>query len=203
MAHPPRETGYWEALGRFVETYAELEQSISGALWSFSKASPQIAKALFSGTRADAASKYINRILDSTKAKKEIKAEFNYLFSQLGHITDIRNLIIHHETVSSPRGWKISNRRIALDRKRLKERPISATILGQMSDDLEKIIAHLTLLVFRKEKSGRIQIEFVKNAYAKELASAWLYKPPSQQPPQRKRSQKRPKRQRPRSPSQA
>ena len=198
-----RESGYWEALGHFVENYAEIEQAISGALWSYAKVSPQIARALFSGTRADAASKYINRILDATKAKKEIKDEFNHLFSQLGHITEARNLIIHHETIWSRRGWLVSNRRIALDRKRTKERPVSVEILNQMSQDLEKISLHLMLLVFRKERVGNTHIKLLKNVFAEELASAWLYKPPQQQAHRRKKTHKSPKRPRLPSPSQA
>jgi hypothetical protein len=189
-----KESGYWETLGRFIEAYAELEQAVSGALWSFAKVSPQVARAIFSGTRADAASKNINRILDGSRGRQKTKRDFNYVFAQLGHVTEARNLIIHHETIFSRKGWIATNRRFAIDKKRLKERPVSVEILNQMIHDLEKMSAHLLLLVFQNEKAGRKNIKMVEQAYATELAAPWRYKPPQPQPHRRRKRRKHPKR---------
>ncbi len=189
--HPPREAGYWEALGRFIEAYAEIEHVISSTLWSFAKVSPPIAQAIFSGTRADAATKLINRILDGTKARKAIKEEFAFIFAQLNLITEARNLIVHYETTHIGGKWVVTNRRIALDKKRLRQQPISVSILTQMSADLEKISIHLYLLFLRNEKAKRSNISEIMHAFAQELLAPWQYKPLPNRPGKRKKRGRR------------
>lgn len=178
------EDRYYHELGRFIEEYAELEQAISGLLWSFAKVSTPVARAIFSGTRAEAAVQNINRILDVRKDKKEFKDNLLPLTIQLGHITAARNLIIHHETRrKNDRVVSVTNRRVALDKKRLRERPMSTKILRRMTADLEKIIAHLILLLFRNEKMSKREIASVQHVYAEELNAAWQYKPPKDRQP--------------------
>ncbi len=107
-----------------------------------------------------------------------MKEEFNFVCTQLGQIREARNLLIHYETRRGKDGipYLVTNKRIALDKKRLVEKPISATILSEMTADLEKIVGHLIVLLFRSEKASRSEIAQVKNAYAKELAAPWQYK---------------------------
>jgi hypothetical protein len=189
----PASESYYEALGRFIEGYAEVEFAMGGLLWSLAKVSTPIARAIFSGTRSEEASKLINRICDIRRTPKEMREEFNFACAQLGQIREARNLVIHYETRRRRDGtpYLVTNRRIALNRKRLHERPISTAILRQMTDDLEKIVGHLIVLLYRSEKMPHREITHVKGAYAKELVAPWQYKPsPNQQQKSRRRMRK-------------
>jgi hypothetical protein len=186
----PREREYWEALGRFVEGYAELEQAMSGLLWNLTKISTPIARAVFSGVRAEAASQYINRIFEATKVEPPWRAAFQEVCSRLGPITEARNLIIHHETRRKRRSGDavVTNKRVALNQKRLRERPMSATILDEMTADLDKIVAHLVILLWFSDGAPAGEIKFMRRVvYAEELASLWRYKPPQRPQPTAKK----------------
>jgi hypothetical protein len=180
MLVPPHreEKEYFEALGRFVESYANVEQSISGALWSFSGLKSPIARALLSGVRAEGAGQYLSRIFEVKRVKREIKQEFETINTQLLHITKVRNLLHHHETLHRKNARFVTNKRVALNRKRLRKHPISAKILKRMTDDLDKIAAHFTLLVFRNDRVSSKQLAIAKHVFARELDASWRYKPP-------------------------
>jgi hypothetical protein len=53
---------YWQTLGQFIETFADIEARMFYLLASYSNVSIDVAKALFSGTRVEAAIKLIRRI---------------------------------------------------------------------------------------------------------------------------------------------
>lgn len=179
--------GYFEALGRFIEEYAEVEQALSGLLWSVAKVSMPVARAIFSGTRSEAAGQYINRILEVTKGKKILKRDLPLMLVQLKLIREARNLIIHNETKRKrDQVVSVTNRRIALNKRALHERPMSPEILRQMTADLERITAHLIMLLFCDDKVPKRQIAMVKRAYESELNAAWQYIPPKPNPAQSK-----------------
>jgi hypothetical protein len=189
MADPAgSEPDYYRALGRFIEEYAEAELAMSSLLWSMARVRPEIARAIFSGTRSDAASKYINRLFDVREDSfRDLRPEFEMVSTQLGHIRDARNLIIHNETVRGSDGepFLITNRHVALDKKRLIERPISAAILHQMTCDVKKIVAHLLMLLFTSEKTATVLLLIAKT-YAEELRASFQYKPPPVRSPKEK-----------------
>jgi hypothetical protein len=194
-----RDPDYHAALGRFIEQYAEAEFAMASLLWGVAKVSAPIARAIFSGVRSEGASQFIVRIFDVIDAPKEHKEEFKFITAKLKLIRDARNLVIHDETRRGRDGipYLVTNRRVALDKERLRERPMSAAILQQMTDDLEKIVGHLLLLLAQSKNAPKAEIEFIKDVYATELDAPWQYKPPLIQQPKstRRKPQGRKKRQ--------
>jgi hypothetical protein len=155
-----------------------MEQSISGVLWTFAKVPTPVARALLSGVRTDYA--LFKRALDATKTKREIVDEVKVLSDRVQQITTTRNMLVHNETVRAKGAMWITNRRIAPAKDKLRERPISTPILKQMTADVEKISAHLTLFVFQKAKVSRKELALVRSAFATELAelaASWQYIP--------------------------
>lgn len=188
------EPDYYRALGKFIEEYAEAEFAMLSLLWSLTRVRAPIGRAIFSGTRSADATKYINRIFDVSSSRiSKLRNDFEPVAAQLGHIRDARNLIIHNETVRGKDGQPlmVTNRRVALDKERLIERPISATILREMTEDLEKVTAHFILLLFRAERMPEREISVFREAYEKELRASFQYKPPPT-PHMKQTKQKRP-----------
>ena len=60
-AVPPSETdegrknqqAYYEALGRFVQIFAEVERLVAQTLWAYAKTEQAVAKIVFSGTKIE------------------------------------------------------------------------------------------------------------------------------------------------------
>src|SRR5205823_6392002 len=91
-------SAYHECLGRFIRAFAATEGTMNGALREFSKVTGPVARAIFSGTRAEAAKQYITRIMDAEHYRQEIKDELKNVFNQLGLINSARNEILHYGT---------------------------------------------------------------------------------------------------------
>ena len=194
--HPPtaemRE--YWEALGRFIHHFARVETHISVNLWKLTRISIRIAQAVFSGVRMDAAASLINRVLDATNADPTARDEFQYIFTQLGHITKVRNDILHYG-ITSPSfepGLHTSNRLVAYSEDKIRETPVSATILNQMTDDLITI----ELLLGRLHTTGWVPPDVQDTIYGPHSRGTWRYKPLAQASHPRRRRDPHPKRKR-------
>jgi hypothetical protein len=86
-------SGYYQALGKFVDTFANVEEILFLYLrvgWS----SLRHGKSHFSGVRIHDAVSFIKRIAEVGKA--ELSAALDDVLSQLLIINDVRNLILHH-----------------------------------------------------------------------------------------------------------
>jgi hypothetical protein len=167
---------YFTALGYFVDKFAQTEKLLAICLWNLSGTSIEKAKALFSGVRTDAATGYITRILTATNAPQNAKDEYQYLFSHLGHITKLRNSIMHYGTeFNDTEQYKTSNRFVALTPERIEERPVSAEILWAVGHDLDRINWRLAAEMSRDEPIPR---EFFTGVPA--WNAPWRYTPPTQ-----------------------
>ncbi|HXC54039.1 MAG TPA: hypothetical protein VNU97_01970 [Rhizomicrobium sp.] len=178
---------YYEALGQFLQLFAETEALLHNLLMFHAGVDRDVARALFSGVRADAAMSLIDRLSVVRPMPEDRAKDLKNVFDQIRLINAQRNLVIHYGALDifAPGGPSVaSNRRIALDAKRLQEIPISAAILNHMSLDLLKAKQHLA---YRHIKplvtTGQADPEAVKiilDAVAPFLAGAWRYTQPPQ-----------------------
>ena len=183
---------YWQSLGQFIDQYAEAEAAISGVLWHLTKVTPSVGRAVFSGTRADAATKYISRLLEVKKIGQLEKNHIKYLFDHFGEITKTRNDIVHYGTQYNDDGdFIVTNERVALNKSKLREHSITANVLDQMSHDLEVIIADLFAFLVRKSPHD---LRIVRMIYAKHIGAPWRYKFHAPSSQDNKRSPRPPKR---------
>jgi hypothetical protein len=144
-------TIYHQSLGKFVSTFSMVECALLWAFWECAGVPSPIAQAVFSGTRIDGAIGFINRIADAQKWRKSKKQEFQYVFTQLGHINKLRNNILHYgATLDVPGQWIVSNALFAHIPEKMHTVAISRTVLEDASEDLLKILAHLLVLSYGK-----------------------------------------------------
>jgi hypothetical protein len=191
----PQQREYWEALGQFIDTFAECEAVMAFALESYSDVSPQVAKALFSGVRTDAAANYILRILEVRKDLAPDRETLQAAFTQMGHINRLRNDIVHHGARFKGEFPIVSNKRAALTRTRLRETLVSASLLDAVIEDLETINAQIRLTLGKELPSAALYLEH----YGPDAQRPWRYKPAqptsgggkSRPKPQRRKPQRR------------
>jgi hypothetical protein len=180
--------GYWLALGIFVHQFAQIETTLWLMLSKLAGVNWPTARAVFHGVRSDGARQYINRLLE-INADQPTKDDFQFIFTQLGHITDARNSILHYGTAFGDGDEFLStNNFFALTEERLKSFPVSQKILNQMTTDLKTIGKYLQYYLFR-DAPGRSP---TRNQDRPPRA-AWQYKPPRQASPGGKTRNKAPK----------
>jgi hypothetical protein len=169
-------SAYHETLGRFIQAFASTEGTINGALREFSKVSGPVARAIFSGTRTDAAKQYITRILDAENYKQGIKDELKSAFDQLGLINSARNDIIHYGTkFEEADRFIVTNEARAHLPSRVSTVTVSTRILEQMMADLNKI--SMILLVQAMDLTNPESATYYRQALAPILQRPWQYKP--------------------------
>ena len=84
----------YQELGRFVDLFASTEVLLQLTLWNMSRVPNQIAKAVFSGVKADLAMQNIKRIFEATDAPAEKRKRYQEIFTHVGWISDARNLLL-------------------------------------------------------------------------------------------------------------
>jgi hypothetical protein len=158
---------YYEALGRFVDMFANVESAMAFTLWHYAKTPRHIARAVFSGVRIDAAIDLINRLIAVTDVSADLQKDLNYVFPQLKIINKARNDIYHY-------GASGTTRLKALTEDRVRTFPVSSSILNDMSADLNKIILHLY--------TGHMGLHpLLPTARLAILQDPWRHKPQPQQ----------------------
>jgi hypothetical protein len=162
---------YWEALGRFVATFALVEQNMQMTLWQVVGVKPPTAQAIFSGTRVKPASDYITRIAEAKKWTIDEREIIKDVLSHLGEISRVRNDILHYgATQSISDEWIVTNKTEAHIASKIRTTRISITNIDQMIADLDKIIFHLIAIAER----GRTKP--FPPAFDAVLKHAWQYK---------------------------
>jgi hypothetical protein len=168
---------YYEALGRFVDMFAHVESAMAFTLWHYAKTPRNIARAVFSGVRVDAAIDLINRLIITavTDVSEDLQKELNYVFPQLKIINTARNDIYHYGVSGIADGTLgVTTRLKALTEDRVRTFPVSSSILNDMSADLDKIILHLY--------TGHMGLHpLLPTARLAILQDPWRHKPQPQQ----------------------
>ncbi|MEJ0075357.1 MAG: hypothetical protein WDO17_07895 [Alphaproteobacteria bacterium] len=82
---------YYEALGRFVDTFARVESVVTQTLWKYANTPSKIGKVIFSGARIENGSQYIKQLAEATGAPQESRDDLENALQQLGIISRVRN----------------------------------------------------------------------------------------------------------------
>jgi hypothetical protein len=170
-----RERAYYEALGRFVQMFAEVEKVITQTLWAYAGTKAEVAKIVFAGTQSETAAGYIKAVAKATNASDESLADLENVLQQFGIIRGARNDILHYgaKFIAEGKGL-VSNAWKA--KAEPTEFPISADALLHMETDLRKIIAHLG---YRHLGRARPKSAFGQKILDDTLHFPWRYKHPS------------------------
>lgn len=176
---------YHLALGRFLDTFSQIEATMHQLLWHYAKTRFPIAQAVFSGLKIDAEMGLVTRLTEVRRVGKAAKADLEYVFAQLRDLNSARNDILHYGSHAHINGERlVSNFLLALNRSRLREFPISDGKLRAMHADCVKIIVHLRHNHIDRKKQIS---EETRDLYQYFLHEPWSYKhPPVVQPKQQK-----------------
>jgi hypothetical protein len=138
---------YWRDLGQFVHQFAHVERFLLGVLWRYAGVSLIMGQAVLSGVRSSEACSLLNRVFEAKQLQATAQGkDLTALIEQLGHITEMRNAILHFGTrFSEGDNFRVDNRHIAFNDRRVREFPVSSAVLQQMTADLEKISNHLAV----------------------------------------------------------
>lgn len=186
---------YYQALGRFVAEFTEIEGGMQMALWHFTHVKVPVAQAVFSGVRADDAANKITRIADAENWSEEIRAEWQVIATRLGILRTLRNEILHYGAEWEIEGeWVITNRNFVHKPEKIVNTPVSPKILEDATADLQLLSLRLFHFIFAPDASSSGLLAIKK----KTLDQPWRYTPPLRTRPPDKTSKKsaRPPRQR-------
>jgi hypothetical protein len=164
---------YWLTLGEFIDNFAKVETATHLALRWYTRTQTVVAKAVFSGVRADAAVEYLRRLAEAAFINASEWTELEPVLNQLRAINAMRNRILHEgaEAIAEGRGFTTNALR-ALTEQRITAFPISPEILAAMTRDLRKIFIHLAV-----RHSGRV-LRGAHPELDEILRASWQYKPP-------------------------
>jgi hypothetical protein len=135
-----RERTYYEALGRFVQIFAEVEKLVWQTLVHYVGVSHEVAKIVLTAGKVDQCAKHIKQIVAATNVPKEKRDDLEFVLEQLWVINGRRDAILHYGATAIAEG-----RGMVSDAWKAKAEPkefsISDTTLAEMTDDARKITA--------------------------------------------------------------
>jgi hypothetical protein len=164
---------YWQALGRFVETFAGVELLVFTLTCFYAKTPERLGRIILSGQRTDACSGYIRTIMRIEQFPSTLTEELEGVLNKLSEISRGRNFLIHYGSFeTSDKGRIISNISRAKSSTSIEEIRASVADLEIMTIDLIKIRSHLTMLRVMPgasfdDRAAQMPI----------LLDAWQYKP--------------------------
>jgi hypothetical protein len=168
---------YWQSLGEFIEAFASFEFAMSVYLRSEAKIEYKLALIFCRGLNLDQKKAIIKDIWKIRPPVEALKAEVLEVFSRSQKIAEVRNSMLHFGSFVNLEGDRITS-----DAERTigeaREFRISPESLLHMRLDILKCAYHLLSLAnqeFRPLSVREGLIEAIRNA--------WLYTPPSDQPP--------------------
>jgi hypothetical protein len=91
-----RERAYYEALGRFVQIFAEVEKLVWQTLVNYVGTSPEVAKIVLTAGKVDQCAKYIKQIAAAINAPKEKRDDLELVLQQLCILNGVRDHILHY-----------------------------------------------------------------------------------------------------------
>jgi hypothetical protein len=129
-----RERAYYEALGRFVQIFAEVEKTVWQTLVRYVGVPTEVAKIVLTSGKVDQCATHIKQVAKAASAPKESQDDLEDILQQLGIINGARNDILHYGATEIAEGrgmvsdaWKAKSQPT--------EFPISPTALEEMAED--------------------------------------------------------------------
>lgn len=166
---------YYEALGRFIDMFSQVETAITLTLRLYAKTSTEIAKVLFSGVKIELGSTHIKQLAAATNVAQKDQDDLSDVLQQLGIINGVRNGIIHFGASAIAEGKGVVSNALKAKTEPVVF-PISPEALEEMTADLKKIAYHLNYNHLKRDQpKGAFGIDHLSTV----LRSPWLYKYPS------------------------
>ncbi|MHB1871876.1 MAG: hypothetical protein ACYCT1_13635 [Steroidobacteraceae bacterium] len=159
-------------LGRFVLAFAQVEAFLRLTLAEYGRVPETVAKVALAGVRTEDAISYLRKLFKADSLDTKMLAAYEDAFSHLEPIKEARNLILHHGIDWLGHGFATTNRAKILNPNDAKVIPISADILEQMLDDLEKVTAILINNLLQLDGTSPSALAFDPAA-----RKAWRYRP--------------------------
>ncbi len=178
---------FHRSFGHFMSIFSDIEARTQETLRHFAGVTQPVAKAIFSGTKADSAIGLIKRIGEATGWPPARLAEWKDITTQFGHLNFLRNQLVHHGALWHDADiWIVTNQLVAHMPEKATRIPVSPTILADAIADLEKLDCHIFAFAWPEQyKRHRDTLDHV-------LHCAWRYKPPPQGRHQQKTRDKGP-----------
>jgi hypothetical protein len=165
---------YYAGIGQFVMIYGLAEAGVKRLLRKAADLDPQVAIALLSGVRADAACSLLRRCY--VAKGEELPTQIDRMLAQFAVVTSFRNDLLHHGidfTTSPPLS---TNRESVLQASAVREHVIEDITLPSVTADCSRIAfgltVALTLDIMEAEAKERAHDNL---SYAAD--GPWSYKP--------------------------
>lgn len=190
-------TGYLTRLGHFVETFAEVEETLHAFLAHLAGLDQTTAIVLLSGSRINTDMGFVRRLYDARK--QPMPPALDKAFKQLVEINNVRNLLLHHGTVTwrkqTEDGWEYGRSTSDASRKlhNPKRYQVSAQLLEQMIADLGGI----NLVMMLVAGTTHIEKQTPEESLKRFEQWTWRCKLPPQESKNPQTQRNRPKPQRP------
>lgn len=188
FASPEERRLYWEALGKFVEKFSQIEWQVAMVFWHSCGISYEIASIVFSGTNLEAAKTNIMKILDIKPIYGLNHKETEEIFSQLTAIQSMRNRILHYGVLQDENGNPrfLSSRKDVFGVDRHMQPLASSSLIDDMTADLEKISAYFVII----QSENRLPAYIMESHFRPLIARPWQY---NRAPSSQNRRKNRPK----------
>ncbi|QIL73279.1 hypothetical protein G7048_24780 [Diaphorobacter sp. HDW4B] len=174
---------FQRALGKLTLGWADMEKVIRITLRHYAGVTPEVARALFSGTRAKTAMDMIESIAHNTDMEKARIDDLREVFPVISSINTMRDFLVHYVDGSliesddnDPRLRKLSNRGASSRVGKGKTYWISSALIYDMCHDLTECCWRL--LAHREATNNTFQ----RGYGASGAPAPWRYKHPQPAP---------------------
>ena len=178
---------YWLALGRFINCFSNIEQSLHTYLWMLSQVEVSVLRAILPDARMNNVVSAINKIIQS-RADTEHPL-YRRAVEQIGIISKVRNQIVHYPSGLTDKGLLISNAIKAMPGKAV-EATVTIQTIDDMSEDCIVIGACIAALITER---ANLPPDAKPIPWERIAQTPWRYKQPSQSASVHKRHERIPK----------
>lgn len=175
---------YHEALGRFIDMFSRAEAAVEYVLRHYAETSTRVALVIFQNAGISISIGYVEKLLPTSGLPEDEQRELKTVFSQLQAISRARNSIVHFGAQSIADGVGIVTNSLKRSEETATSFPVSPELLGDMTNDLMRIIVFLHQDHMGRDPGGKI----LRRALTPGMPTAWKYKHPEQPAAQTRRA---------------
>jgi hypothetical protein len=168
---PPieRDTPHYEAVGRFITSYASAEAAVHVLARKLSGMSDAKARAIFGDMRLGDLSKRIRQMTKIDNLAAEVIAEIESCLQQLATVAERRHNLVHRSTNFIDGKLHVTNALIAKSKESVEAETLDHDDLAAMHSDCLAIYLRIADIVTPNKERDEFLTEF--------LARPWRYKP--------------------------
>jgi hypothetical protein len=174
-----KDPAYWQALGEFIEAFAQTETLLFNYLIALIGVSHAVGRALFSGDHVDALVDTVRRVARASPPDRDIVEKLEPALTQFKIINTTRNSIVHYVSmVASDKGRISSNITRARSAEQVIEFRASLDSLREMTTDLERVSQVFLYCQLTSRAGGPRVPQLAREDLVNQLtalSAAWLY----------------------------